>query len=325
VTRTFSADAEFAFRGGDGCPSGFVPVLFVAQDLDSGHRWSFWGRCPQLAQFIDGHRADLFVSHNAVAEMLYLLRLGIAPPRWWCTMAAWRYVSNAETVVPFGLEEVLAAVGISHCYAGEKHSLQKWIGELRFDPGNPEDLRLIEAYCREDVRTTGLLYQRLAKRVPPAWASFITQYALAQARMEARGLPIDTRTYAALMERKAEVAAQVTADVNVTCPVFIDGQLSRTLFFRWCAGRGISWPLTYDRETGRRRLALDKRSFSAMADRDSFVRRVYEARKTLVQLNARDLAVDGGRHYPGTVILGQATGRTSPTRSILQGPKWYRI
>jgi hypothetical protein len=325
--KTIVVDAEYGHLGGVQRPSAFAPIVFCALDPDSGRRWSFWGRDPRLAQFIGDHAGDLFVSHNLVAEAQYMLRLGVRPPaRWFDTMLAWRWSSNAEAGVPYGLEAVLAAVGIPHAFAGEKGDLQKWIGELRFDPHSPDDQRRIEAYCRADVTATGQLYQRLVGRVPDTWMNFVTEYSLAVAKMGLRGLPLDVGDYTRLMGQKDRVVGRVTAQVNAAYPVFIDNQLSRERFFRWCLLNGVAWPKTYDRRDGSRKLRLDKRSFEMMKGRDPFIQAVHEARKTVTQLNDRTLAVDlaAGRHYPDAIVCAQTTGRTSPVGSILGGPKWLR-
>jgi DNA polymerase I-like protein with 3'-5' exonuclease and polymerase domains len=325
---TWSVDCEYGFRGPDGCPSGFVPVVFCAAGVTTPERYAFDGRDPRLAQWVNDHRGDLFVSHNLVAEAQYLLRLGIAPPaRWFDTMLAWRYTTNTQSPVPpYSLEAALTGVGIPHRFAGEKTALQKWIGELRFDPDSPDDRRGSVAYCQEDVRTTAALYRHLAGLVPAVWMNYAVEYALAVARMCLRGLALDRDRYALLQERKGEVIEAVVAEVNAAYPVFIDGRLSRDRFFQWCIDNGVSWPLTYDRETGRKRLALDKRSFESMKERHPFIKAVHEAKKVLVQLNDRDLPVDprDGRHYPGMIPCAQSTGRSSAKNSIFGGPKCLR-
>jgi hypothetical protein len=85
-------DTEFGWRGGAQTGPAFCPVLCCAVNLVTGQRRSFWGRDPRLKAFIRRHNNDLFVVHDAVAEIGYLLRLGIEPPpRWFDTMIAFRF------------------------------------------------------------------------------------------------------------------------------------------------------------------------------------------------------------------------------------------
>jgi DNA polymerase I-like protein with 3'-5' exonuclease and polymerase domains len=325
---TFVIDAEYGHRGGAEYPSAFEPVVFCAIDLDTGERLSFHGRDPRLARFINHHRNDLFISHNLVAEVMYLLRLGITPPtRWFDTMLGWRYVTNTRPPVPsFKLEKILVETGIPHRYAGEKDRLQDWIGNLEFNRDSPDDLRLIRDYCFADCEATAALYHRLVGRVPAVWMSYATAFCLELARMELRGIALDMPRYRAIQERKDEVVERVVAGVNTIHSVFIDGRLSRERFFGWCAANGIGWPARRSPATGRMMLPLDQDTFSLMKDRHPFIGLVHEANKTVKHLNSRELIVDPttGRHYPGNIPFAQATSRTSPRKSIFGAPKWMR-
>jgi DNA polymerase I-like protein with 3'-5' exonuclease and polymerase domains len=324
---TWSIDTEYGFRGGVECPSAFTPVVFCAVEMDTGERRSFWGRDERLSWFIRDRAGDLFVSHNLSAEAQYLLRLGVQPPaHWFDTMLAWRYATNAQEVPPFGLEKALERAGIPHAYAGQKGHLQEWIGRLRFDPDSPEDRRLIRDYCLEDCVTTAALYRRLVGRVPATWMGSAVEYCLALARMELQGIALDMDRYTALLECKDEVVGRVTAQVNAVHPVFVRGQLSRHHFLTWCAANGIGWPTSWSPRTGRKTLSLDRRTFERMKGRHPFIQAVHEANKTARQLLDRALPVDyaTGRHYPGSIPFGTATGRTSPRGSIFGAPKWMR-
>jgi hypothetical protein len=324
---TWSIDAEFGWAGGDRCASAFVPVILCILNTDTGGRRSFWGRDPALAAFVRAHGEDLFVSHNLIAEAAYLLRVGVEPPAlWWDSMLAFRYTTNAETVVGFSLENALACHGIPHRFAGEKDQLQKWIGNLQFDNASPDDRRRIQDYCLADCESTAALYHALVGAVPETWMRHAAAFALATARMELRGVAVDTARYAALLERKDEVVRRVTARVNATCPVFVNGQLSRPRFFAWCAANGVGWPSRRSPRTGRELLSLDRRTFERMKDRHPFIREIHEANKTCKQLNSRTLAVDfvRRRHYFGNIPFGAATGRTAFRGFILSAPRWMR-
>jgi DNA polymerase I-like protein with 3'-5' exonuclease and polymerase domains len=326
--RTWSIDTEFGFRGGAEYPSAFVPVIFCAVEANTGERHHFWGRDPLLSRWIDDHRDDLFVSHNLIAEVKYLLNLGAQPPaKWWDTMIGWRYATNAEVVPPYGLEKALEEAGIPHAYAGQKRHLQEWIGRVGFDPDSPDDRRTIRDYCLEDCTTTAALYHHLVGRVPPVWMSYATEFCLELARMELRGIALDMPRYWALQERRAEVVERVVSGVNAVCPVFVNGQLSRERFFAWCKANGVGWPVSWSERTGRKYLSLDKRTFEKMKLRHPFIQAVHEANKTAKHLNNRTLIVDPvtGRHYAGNIPFGQATGRTSPQGSIFGAPKWIRF
>src|SRR5262245_29602495 len=93
--------------------SAWEPVGLCVVGLRSGHRLHFWGRHPALRTFFSDHTDDLFVSHNAVAEMKYLLRLNISlPPHWFDTFVAWRYLTNRPGYLEAGLAPALLRLGL---------------------------------------------------------------------------------------------------------------------------------------------------------------------------------------------------------------------
>jgi DNA polymerase I-like protein with 3'-5' exonuclease and polymerase domains len=309
-------------------PSAFVPVVFCATEVHTGEWHAYWGRDPRLADFIRDHRGDEFVAHNMVAEAKYLLQMGLTPPaRWFDTMLAFRYVTNAEYVRPFGLLKAMLALGLAVPHSdGEKKLLQQWIGELGFDPDSPDDRVRIRDYCFDDCRAGVLLYHRLVGQVPRAWMAYAAEFCLATARMELRGIPLDVSNCARLQEHKGEVLARVQAKANRTCPVFCGGKLDEGRLLAWCARHGIGWPSRRSPRTGRKYTPFDDEAFKRIADRHPFLAAVREANKTTKQLSGRDLAVDfgKGRHYFGNIPCAQKTGRTSFTGFLFGAPKWMR-
>jgi DNA polymerase I-like protein with 3'-5' exonuclease and polymerase domains len=297
--------------------------------LETGERYSCWGRDPDLRRWVADHSGDLFISHNLIAEAKYLLRLGIAPPPlWWDTMLGWRFVSNAEYVPEYGLTKALVANGLPHAYSDDdKGELQKWIGELRFDPSDPEHRRQIRDYCLTDCAAAARLYRRLVARVPACWMRYVTEFCLELARMELRGIGLDMGRYGALLERRDEVVREVTGKVNATHPVFVNGQLSRRRFLAWCARNGVGWPTSVSKHTGRKGISLDRRTFERMKNRHPFIQATHEANKTAKQLNNRTLTVDPvtGRHHFGNVPVGTSTGRTSFKGFLFSVPRWMRF
>ena len=93
---TWFVDCEWGFLGGRvDMESAFEPVVFCAVGSRSSERLSFWGWEDGLGEFLDAHRADLFVSHNNVAEMKYVLRAGLRlPDRWFDTYVGWRLLTQ---------------------------------------------------------------------------------------------------------------------------------------------------------------------------------------------------------------------------------------
>jgi hypothetical protein len=328
MNRVWSVDSEYGYRGEE-LPANFVPVVFCAVELYGGTRRHFWGRDPRLVDFIRRHIKDEFVAHNLIAEAKYLLQLGISPPaHWFDTMLAYRYVTNAEYVKPFGLLKAVEGRGLSpRATEDEKKGLQTWVGELRFDPASPDDRRRIEGYCYDDCEQGADLYHSLAGCVPPTWMAHVVEFCLATARQELRGVPVDAEGLARLRDRKDEVIAGVVARSNARCPVFRDGALDEDALLRQCALWGIGWPEVPSPRTGLRYRPFDDDSFRVMAERHPALALVRETVKTIKHLSSRDLAVDYSRglHFYGNIPCAQKTSRTSYKRCLDAGPKWLRF
>ena len=92
----WGVDTEWGFHGGlVDHESAFEPVVFCAVEYRGNSRLSFWGRDPGLSGFLAEHADDLFVAHNATAEMRYLIRVGVPLPTYWYdTMIEERYCTS---------------------------------------------------------------------------------------------------------------------------------------------------------------------------------------------------------------------------------------
>jgi hypothetical protein len=270
----WSIDTEWGFR--DRLldhESAWEPVVFCAVGLRSGQRVSFWGRDHRLRDFIAEHVQDLFVAHYAVAEMKYLLRLGIPLLlHWFDTFVAWRCLMNTPGKLEAGLSVALQQLGLPHLAPAAKDALREKIVNLRFDANNPAERREIVDYCFSDCNGCLALYRRIAGRVQPATVSHWMEYLKAVARMELRGLPIDIETYDAIDHHQAEIRAALTGGVNDTWPVFKGDSFDRLAFFRWCNHVGIEWPAKRSPTTGKHYCSLDDETFKDMEPRHSFIR-----------------------------------------------------
>ena len=161
-TETWFVDCEWGFRAGrDSYETAFEPVVFCAVGCRSGERRHFWGRDGRLRQFIENNSSDTFVSHNNVAEMKYLLRLGIdLPQRWFDTYVAWRRLNNRPGRPEASLTAALGQLGLPHLPLLDKQQWQQKILRLEFDAGSDRDRREIIDYCFYDCDGCAEVYQR---------------------------------------------------------------------------------------------------------------------------------------------------------------------
>src|SRR4051794_6720940 len=108
-------DCEWGFRCGRiNIESYFEPVVFCAVNIH-GVSHSFWGRDDRLKSFISGHINDQFVTHYAIAEQQYLIRMNIPlPERWFCTFTGWRWLTNGPCYSESSLVSILIQLGLPH-------------------------------------------------------------------------------------------------------------------------------------------------------------------------------------------------------------------
>src|SRR5262249_36259154 len=156
----WSIDTEWGFRDGRvDQESAWEPVILCLVGLRSGRRLSFWGRDPGLCSFFRDHADDLFVAHYAVAEMKYLLRLGVPiPTRCYDTFVACRFPPTRPGNLGAGRAPALGRLGLPGLAPAEKKAMQEKILYLRFDADSPDDRREITDYCLADCDGCGALY-----------------------------------------------------------------------------------------------------------------------------------------------------------------------
>jgi DNA polymerase-1 len=325
----WSVDTEWGFRAGRlDQESAWEPVVLCLVGLCSGRRLQFWGRDLRLATFFRDHAGDLFVAHYAVAEMKYLIRLGIPlPVRWFDTFVAWRYITNRPKNREAGLSAALHQLELPYRAPAEKRELQRKIVELRFDPDNTDDRQRIIDYCFSDCDGCGLLYESIVRRVKAELMTHWIEFLKAVARMELRGIPFEVDAMILIQERQPAIRATLIGDINRTWPVFEGESYHHGSFLTWCRTIGIDWPVKTSRATGKLYQPGDEETFKAMESRHPFIAQIRQVRKTLAKFGSRSLVVDPvtRRHYFNTSVFRSITGRNQPRNFVFSGPKWLRL
>jgi DNA polymerase I-like protein with 3'-5' exonuclease and polymerase domains len=328
VAEIWHADSEWGFRDGRiDLETSFEAVVFCLVGRFSQERHSFWAGDPGLKSFMETHRTDLFVAHNVVAEMKYLLRANIRlPERWYDTYVAWRLLNNRPGNLEAGLISALDQLGVPHMPPLHKKDMQDLILNLRFDPDKPGDRAAITSYCLKDCDDCGLLYERIADRVDAAVMRSHVEYLKAVARMELRGVPVDTETARKIMNSRSEIVEFLVGKVNAVAQVYQGLSFNRKAFLRWASTGGISWPWRLSKATGRPIQSLDDDAMKLMELRHPFISLVRQVRKTIGALGRRSIRIDGrtNRHYFSTWPFRSITGRNQPRNYIYGCPKWMR-
>jgi DNA polymerase-1 len=325
----WSVDTEWGFRAGRlDHESAWEPVVLCLVGLCSGRRLYFWGRDPRLSTFFRDHAGDLFVAHYAIAEMKYLIRLGIPlPARWFDTFVAWRYFTNRPNNPEAGLSAALHQLGLPRLAPAEKKELQRKIVELRFDRESLDDRREIIDYCFSDCDGCGALYSGINERVAPDVMAHWVEFLKAVARMELRGIPFDVEGMDAINQHDPLIRATLIGDINRTWPVFEGESFRKGSFLNWCRTIGIDWPIKTSPATGKLYQPSDDETFKAMESRHPFIAQIRQVKKTLAKFGGRSLVVDPEtrRHYFATSVFRSVTGRNQPRNFVFSGPKWLRL
>jgi DNA polymerase I-like protein with 3'-5' exonuclease and polymerase domains len=325
---TWSIDTEWGFRDGRvGQQSAWEPVVLCLVGLRSGRRLSFWGRDPGPGAFFRDQADDLYVAHSCVAEMKYLLRLGIPlPAAWFDTFVGWRRLTNKPGNLEAGLSIALCRLGLPHLGPAAKEALRQKILHLDFDPNSAADRAEITNYCFSDCDGAGALYQRLESRIDPIVMAHWVEYHKAVARMELRGTPYDVETHDRIQDMRPEIGARLIGDVNATWRVFDDTSFNKRSFLRWCRSQGIDWPVTISNTTGQAYRSSKKEVMKEMESRHPFIAQIRQVGKTLDQFERHALVVDPvlRRHFYSSSTFRAVTGRNQPRGFVFAAPKWMR-
>jgi DNA polymerase I-like protein with 3'-5' exonuclease and polymerase domains len=182
-------------------------------------------------------------------------------------------------------------------------------------------------YCGDDVLATGRLTARmlpeiLRKPCGLGRALFRGDYTKAAARMEDRGIPVDSPMLERLRASWDGIKLDLIAGIDADYGVYEGATFKLARFEAWLAGRGMSWPRL---DSGQLDLADD--TFRQMAKAYPAVSALRELRHALGQLRLNELAVGSdGRNRTMLSILRSKTGRNQPSNSkfLFGASVWLR-
>lgn len=271
---------------------------------------------------IPGDGKTLFVSFYASAELGCFLALDWPmPARVLDLFAEFRVLTNGRTVpCGSGLLGALAYFGLPSIDAVEKHDLRDVA--IRGGPYTPEERRALLDYCQSDVDALSRLLPAMLPHIDMPRALLRGRYMAAAARMEHRGTPIDTVTFALLRERWEDLQDALIAEIDQDFGVY-DGRTFKV--GRWAAflnRHGIAWPHL---DTGN--LSLSDDTFRLMSRIHPQLAPLRELRHSLSQMRLADLAVGrDGRNRCLLSAFRSKTGRNQPSSArFIFGPSvWLR-
>jgi DNA polymerase I len=217
----------------------------------------------------------------------------------------------------FGLAAALARLGIDIDTA-HKEAMRARI--MAGPPYAPQEMRDILSYCTSDTSPLKDLLEDLAPTINIDHALHRGDYSEATAVIESRGLPIDPDVTTFLMAHWAEIQHCLVKKMDVW-GIWDGLRFRRERFFQYLVANGIPWPRT---ESGTLSLE-DSRYFKPMSKKHPELYPIRQLRNTLSQLKTFNYPIGSDwRHRTLLSPFGTVTGRNTPSKYVLLGPKWLR-
>jgi len=271
----------------------------------------------------------LFVAYSAWAEITCFLVLGWQlPVHVFDLHTSYLAVSNVLRPLDVDserprkrLSDACRTYGIDGWERIIKDVISKDIGEGRWRLHGRE---AVLQYCEEDVRASGLLLRRQLtgwRGLPPVdvervlhWSNYS---AIAVARIQARGMPIDVDLWDKVQEHKGAVVRELLRrhdPSHGSCePIYTpEGEWSYARFEKWLLSIGCTaWPRL---ESGQ--LDIEGDTFKLMSHVPG-VESLHALRDSLgVIVRARLPIGKDGRNRPSLFPFGTATGRNAHSKSL---------
>jgi hypothetical protein len=290
-----------------------------------------WIQCP--------FRTDaqaLAVAYFASAEMSCFLALDWAMPVNLVDLYAEFSLITSGLPAPCGRGLLGACTyfhipaGVSELYKDEMRDLAQRGGDYSFE----ERADLLD-YCETDVSALARLLPAMQRLIeaPPTMspgdhhkalgqALLRGEYVKAVARMEYRGVPIDTEALTRLRASWQRIELALIDRVDQDFGVYQEGAFVASAFERYLGAHGVAWPRTL---TGA--LKLDRDTFKDISQTYPALAPLHELRATLAQMREWSLPVGSdGRNRCLLSPFGAKTGRNTPSASgfIFALATWLR-
>lgn len=228
--------------------------------------------------------------------------------------------NGTETPCGDSLLGALTYFGLDAIQAAEKDEMRQLA--IRGGPFTNAERAALLDYCQQDVDALARLLPKMLPHLDLPRALLRGRYMVAAARMEAVGVPINTKAHQTLAESWEQIQDRLIGRIDADYHVY-DGKTFRTKrFAAFLAVNNIPWP-----QLPSGALALDDDTFREMARSYPGVASLRELRRSLSQLRLSDLAVGrDGRNRCLLSAFRARTGRNQPSnsRSIFGPAVWLR-
>lgn len=300
------------------------PICLVGKELRSGTLVRLWEDeliTSSKPPFPVGDRS-LIVAFYSSSEWGCHLSLGWPTPTHVLDLfTEFKVLTNGrKPPCGFGLLGALTCFGFSGIDAAKKDSLRKLA--QRGGPWSRSEKRALLEYCESDVEALAKLFPAMRPSIDLPRALLRGRYMKAAARIEQRGVPIDTDALSVLRANWRAIQQSLIDRIDSRYGVFEGSSFKADRFEKWLIENGKTWPRL---ESGK--LALDDKTFRTMAKVDPDIAPLRELRFSLSKLRLEDLAVGSdGRNRCLLSAFQARTGRNQPSNAkFIFGPAvWLR-
>lgn len=320
--RVYVIDFEFYSEPGE-LPK---PVCVVSKELVSGEIQVVWLEGEDSGTLVPPYSInenDLFVAFYSSAEWnCHLVLDWPLPGNVIDLFAEFRRVTNGVPDISNSLLGACKKFGILTIDEAEKEEARRRI--LQGPPFSEAEKAYILKYCASDVEETTELFKVLVNL--PGFdlqtALFHGEYMKAIAKMEHRGIPVDTGTLTLLKENWNQIQERLIQEIDRDYGVYDGRAFKVKKFEKYLADNGIPWKRT---EEGN--LSLDYETFKTMAQVYPQLEALKVLRHILGQLRLSEIPVGSdGRNRCLLSPFSSLTGRNYPStkRFLFANAKWLR-
>lgn len=304
------------------------PVCLVVREWPSGATRRYWrdeldalGQAP-----FPTDASALVVAYYASAEMGCFLALGWPLPVHLLDLyVEFRCRTNGLQEAGYlphgsGLLGALIYFGLDSMSGEAKDDMRQLV--LSGGPWSAEDRRAILDYCESDVAALAQLLPAMERDIDLDRALLRGAYMAAVARMEFRGIPIDTGRLDRMTASWTAIQDTLIARIDQDYGVFEGRTFRAARFENYLTRQGIPWPHL---STGA--LDMTDDTFREMARSHPAVAPLQQLRTMLSRLRLSDLTVgEDGRNRCLLSPFRSKTGRNQPSNSrFIFGPsRWMR-
>lgn len=312
---------DFEFYGDDGDHQ--KPICVVSKNLKTNNVKRIWlHKNSQTPPPFKLDEDTLYVGFYTPAEMRCHLALDWPLPHNLLDLyVEFRNLTNGDgRYKKAGLIHAMMYFNLKTISVRDKEELRNLI--LSGGPYTDEEKKAILDYCQSDVEGTCELFMEMRDMINLEEALLRGRYAVAAAKIERNGIPIDTEIYQRLESNWEEIKLRLIEKFDEQYDIYEGTTFKMNKFADYLKKNNIPWPRT---DKGNLKTCED--TFDEMSQKYPELKPLKELTSNLASLKLHELNVGSdGRNRGMLSIFGAKTSRNTPSTSdfIFSMGKWIR-